>query len=76
VTGIGCLHCTTAGSFEGDVARMPRTCPTRTHAEITGDASGYLGDERQALMRAADSSPFKPDGALRNRVEELAHFAS
>jgi uncharacterized metal-binding protein len=26
-------------------------------------------------MRAADATPFKPDRSLRNRVEELAHFA-
>jgi uncharacterized metal-binding protein len=71
----GCLHCTTAGSFKGDASKMPRTCPTRTHAEVAGDISGYLGDERQALMKAADATPFKPDGSLRNRVEELAHFA-
>jgi len=70
-----CLHCATAGSFKGDLSKMPRTCPTRTHAEVAGDVSGYLGEERQALMRAADSTPFKPDGTLRNRVEELAHFA-
>jgi uncharacterized metal-binding protein len=37
--------------------------------------TGYLGDERQSLMRAADATPFKPDGSLRNRVEELGHFA-
>jgi uncharacterized metal-binding protein len=54
---------------------MPRTCPTRTHAEVAGDTSGYLGHERQGLMRAADATPFKPDHTLRNRVEELAHFA-
>jgi len=71
----GCLHCTTAGSFKGDVSKMPRTCPTRTHAEVAGDTSGYLGDERHALMKAADATPFKPDGTLRNRVEELAHYA-
>jgi len=71
----GCLHCTTAGSFKGDVSRMPRTCPTRTHPEVAGDTSGYLGAERQALMRAADATPFKPDHTLRNRVEEVAHFA-
>ena len=71
----GCLHCTTAGSFRGDVSRMPRTCPTRTHAEVAGDVSGYLGEERQALMRAADVTPFRPDGTLRNRVEEVAHYA-
>ena len=71
----GCVHCTTAGSFKGDVSRMPRTCPTRTHAEVATDTSGYLGDERQGVMKAADATPFKPDGTLRNRVEELAHFA-
>jgi uncharacterized metal-binding protein len=71
----GCLHCTTAGSFRGDVSKMPRTCPTRTHAEVAADPSGYLGEERQALMKAADATPFRPDGSLRNRVEELAHYA-
>lgn len=71
----GCLHCATAGSFKGDVSRMPRTCPTRTHADVATDTSGYLGDERQGIMKAADATPFKPDGTLRNRVEELAHFA-
>jgi len=73
--GYGCLHCTTAGSFKGDVSKMPRTCPTRTHSEVAADPSGYLGDERQALMKSADATPFKPDGTLRNRVEELAHYA-
>jgi hypothetical protein len=34
----GCLHCQTAASFKGDTARMPRTCPTRTHAEEECDA--------------------------------------
>jgi uncharacterized metal-binding protein len=71
----GCLHCTTAGSFKGDVSRMPRTCPTRTHGEVATDTSGYLSEERQALMHAADATPFKPDGALRNRVEEVANYA-
>lgn len=54
---------------------MPRTCPTRTHAEVATDASGYLDAEREALMRSADATPFKPDGTLRNRMEELAHDA-
>lgn len=71
----GCAHCATAGSFKGDVSRMPRTCPTRTHPETAGDVAGYLDHERQALMRAADATPFKPDGTLRNRVEELSHYA-
>lgn len=71
----GCAHCTTAGSFKGDVSRMPRTCPTRTHDELTRDVSGYLDVERQELMRAADTTPFKPDGTFRNRVEELSVYA-
>lgn len=71
----GCLHCTTAGSFKGDVSKMPRTCPTRTHAEVATDPTGYLDAERQELMKSADATPFKPDGTLRNRVEELARYA-
>jgi uncharacterized metal-binding protein len=71
----GCLHCATAGSLKGDVSRMPRTCPTRTHADVAGDVAGYLDDGRQALMRAADATPFRPDGSFRTRVEELAHYA-
>jgi uncharacterized metal-binding protein len=75
VVPFGCAHCATAGSFKGDVSRMPRTCPTRTHAAVATDVSGYLTDERQALMRAADATPFQPDGSLRNRVQEVAHYA-
>ncbi|HET8733167.1 MAG TPA: DUF1847 domain-containing protein [Anaeromyxobacteraceae bacterium] len=71
----GCAHCATAGSFKGDVSRMPRTCPTRSHADVAKDVSGYLGPERQALMQAADRTPFHPDGTLRNRVEELSEYA-
>lgn len=71
----GCAHCTTAGSFKGDLSRMPRTCPTRTHGDVAKDVSGYLDDERQALMRAADRTPFRPDGSFRNRVEELSAYA-
>jgi uncharacterized metal-binding protein len=71
----GCAHCATAGSFKGDLDRMPRTCPTRTHAALATDVSGYMGEERQALMRAADETPFAPDGSLRNRIQELAHYA-
>ena len=41
----GCLHCATAGSFKGDVSRMPRTCPTRTHTEVAGDVTGCLGHD-------------------------------
>ena len=71
----GCLHCATAASFKGEEARMPRTCPTRTHPEIAGDPAPYLEPERQALMQAADRIPFAEDGRLRNRVEELVAFA-
>jgi len=71
----GCIHCATAASFKGDTARMPRTCPTRTHADVAGDATPYLSPERQALMRAADATPFTDDGRLRTRVEELVAFA-
>ncbi len=35
----GCLHCATAASFKGDTARMPKTCPTRTHPEIARDSA-------------------------------------
>jgi len=71
----GCSVCATAGSFKGDVSRMPRTCPTRTHADLATDVSGYRGEERQALMRAADETPFAADGSFRNRVQELSHYA-
>ncbi len=71
----GCAHCATAASFKGDTARMPRTCPTRTHAGVAGDATPYLSPERQMLMRAADATPFTDDGRLRTRVEELVAFA-
>jgi uncharacterized metal-binding protein len=54
---------------------MPRSCPTRTHEETTRDVSGYLSAERSALMRVADETPFAHDGRLRNRVEELVHYA-
>jgi uncharacterized metal-binding protein len=74
-TPYGCLHCATAASFAGDAARMPRTCPTRTHAEIARDAAPYLEGERQALMRAADGTPFDEEGRLRSRVDELVAFA-
>ncbi len=71
----GCIHCATAASFKGDGARMPRTCPTRTHADVARDATPYLSPERRALMRAADATPFAEHGRLRTRVEELVAFA-
>ena len=54
---------------------MPRTCPTRTHAGVAKDPSPYLEGERQALMRAADGTPFDEEGRLRSRVDELVAFA-
>jgi uncharacterized metal-binding protein len=71
----GCLHCATAASFKGDTERMPKTCPTRTHPALAGDATPYLSPERQSLMRAADATPFAEGGRLRTRVEELVAFA-
>jgi uncharacterized metal-binding protein len=71
----GCLHCATAGSFKGDVSRMPTTCPTRTHTELATDVSGYRSDDRMALMRAADATPFAEGRRLRSRVEEVAEYA-
>lgn len=71
----GCLHCTTAASFTGDAARMPDTCPTRTHRALTHDPAPYLEPDRAALMRAADALPFAADGRRRTRVEELVAFA-
>lgn len=70
----GCTHCATAASFKGDRARMPTTCPTRTHP-AAADAGPYRSAERQALMRVADATPFAEDGRLRTRVEELVAFA-
>lgn len=73
----GCQYCATRASFTGDAARMPKTCPTRTHADLTRDVSGYLEPDRQELMRVADSTPFTsgPERRLRNRVEELVAYA-
>lgn len=70
-----CRGCSTLGCFTGDAARMPAACPTRERPETAGDRSGYLGPERQALMRVADRTPRRPDGQRRNRVEELIFFA-
>lgn len=71
----GCMHCATAASFKGDTARMPRTCPTRTHADVARDPAPYLAPERAALMRDADATPFDEAGRLRTRVDELVAFA-
>lgn len=71
----GCRTCSTAGSVKGTVARMPQSCPTLTHEPLARRIRPYLTPERQALMRAADETPFTEDRQLRTRVEELAHFA-
>lgn len=71
----GCRHCATAAAMKGERPRMPRTCPTLTHAPIAADVRAYQSDERRELMRAADEAPFAEDGQLRSRVDELAGFA-
>jgi uncharacterized metal-binding protein len=71
----GCQYCATKGSFTGERRRMPTTCPTRTHAELTRDVSGYSDPDRRELMRVADATPFTPDRRMRNRVEELVAYA-
>ncbi len=64
----GGQYCATKASFTGDGARMPRTCPTRTHPDLTRDVSGYLDPARRELMRVADATPFTPapERRLRN----------
>jgi uncharacterized metal-binding protein len=71
----GCAYCATAASFKGDVCRMPKTCPTLTQPEVSKDAAPYKTPENAETMRVADATPFTDDGRLRNRVEELVHFA-
>lgn len=71
----GCATCRTAASFRGDQSKMPSTCPTLTKAEIAKDTSPYLEEDLHALMVIADDTPKTADGILRNRVEELIHFA-
>ena len=70
-----CASCVKTSCLRGEFDRMPKTCPTVTHAEIAKDPSPYLEVERAADMRAADATPFTDDGEKRNRVQELAHFA-
>jgi len=71
----GCSHCRTAASFKGEFERMPRTCPTLTHQELTTDVSSYLEQPLQELMQVADQTPFTEDRVLRNRVQELIYYA-
>jgi len=71
----GCLSCKTAASFKGLYDRMPKTCPTLTHQDLTTDVSAYLSDPLQKLMQVADETPFTLERVLRNRVEELIFYA-
>ncbi|MBI2393050.1 MAG: DUF1847 domain-containing protein, partial [Deltaproteobacteria bacterium] len=71
----GCLYCATAASFRGETARMPKTCPTRTHLALAHDPAPYREPERHATMVAADGTPFTGERVLRNRVEELVAYA-
>lgn len=75
VSSYGCLYCRTAASFKGDTARMPKTCPTLTQAELVQDVKPYREEPIQHLMQISDHTPFTPEGRLRNRVEELIDFA-
>ncbi len=70
--------CATAKTscFRGDHDGMPKTCPTKTDADIATDPTPYLDEERASVMRAADRTPLTDDGSRRNRVQELAHFAN
>jgi uncharacterized metal-binding protein len=70
-----CATCARASCLRGELAALPRTCPTRTHAEVARDAEPYAAPDTHATMVAADATPFHADGQLRNRVEELVAFA-
>lgn len=70
-----CGTCGNQSCFRGDFDRMPPACPTLTHPALTRDASPYAGEDIHAEMVDADSTPFAPDGSLRNRVEELLAFS-
>lgn len=71
----GCLSCKSAGSFKGLVDRMPKTCPTLTHQDLTTDIFAYLSNPLQKIMQVSDETPFTPERVLRNRVEELIFYA-
>jgi uncharacterized metal-binding protein len=70
-----CAHCTTTSCFSGNPERMPASCPTRTAPGLARDSEPYRVPETQARMRAADATPFAPDGTLRNRIDEIVAFA-
>lgn len=69
------MHCATTACFRGETARMPKTCPSRTHVPIAHDPAPYLEPDRHEVMRVADATPFTEERVLRNRVEELVAFA-
>jgi uncharacterized metal-binding protein len=71
-----CATCAKTSCFRGDHDGMPKTCPTKTEADIATDPSPYLDEDRASVMRAADKTPFAEDGTKRNRVQELANFAN
>jgi uncharacterized metal-binding protein len=70
-----CISCAKTSCYRGDLEGMPKTCPTRTEAEIAKDATPYREGDRAQQMRVADEMPFAADGSQRNRVQELAAFA-
>ena len=70
-----CASCAKTSCFRGELDQLPRTCPTRTHAEIVYDTEPYAAPDTHATMVAADATPFTPDGHLRTRVQELIAFA-
>lgn len=71
----GCLYCHTLASFKGESSKMPKTCPTLTHKDLTTDASVYQVEPLNTLMKIADQTPFTANRVLRNRVEELIFYA-
>jgi uncharacterized metal-binding protein len=70
-----CATCARTSCFRGELDRMPKTCPTRTHHATATDVEPYLDGERAQVMQAANQTPISEDGTKRNRVEELIEFA-
>ena len=71
----GCSTCVRTSCLLGKIDRMPTTCPTLTHANLTRDARPYLEPATHDEMVSADATPTTEDGRLRNRVEELVTYA-
>lgn len=70
-----CATCGNSSCLRGDFDTMPPACPTRTHPAIARDPTPYTGEGLRAEMADADTTPFAPDGSLRNRVEELIAYS-